>query len=76
MVDDYLNKRKIGAKAPSIYMKEFKAGNRELAHTMRTHLIDDLDAYGIWSDDYDTFIERRGQRVLEEIQKRLEPDLS
>jgi len=36
---------------------------------MRTHLVDDMDAYGIWTDDYTAFIEQRGQRVLEEIKK-------
>jgi len=75
LVDDYLNKRKIGAKAPSVYMKEFKVGNRDLAQTMRTHLIDDMDAYGVWLDDYEAFIEQRGTRVMEEIKERLEPDL-
>ena len=39
---------------------------------MKTHLIDDLGAYGIWNDDYDTFIKRRGERVLEELEKRLD----
>ena len=76
LVDDYLNKRKISAKAPSVYMREFKAGNGELDKTMRTHLIDDMDACGIWTNDYTTFIQQRGQRVLKEIKKRLEPDLS
>lgn len=42
---------------------------------MKTHLIDDIDAYGIWNDDYYTFIECRGQRVLKELKKRLEPKL-
>lgn len=75
LVDDYLNKRKIGSKAPSDYMAEFAKGNPNIAETMKTHLIDDLDAYGIWDDDYEMFIEFRGERVLEELRKRLEPEL-
>ena len=75
LVDDYLNKRTIGAKAPSIYMDEFRQKNNQLCDTLKTHLIDDLDIFGIWTDDYNRFIEQRGQRVLEEIRKRLEPDL-
>jgi len=43
--------------------------------TMKTHLIDDMDACGIWGDDYRCFIERRGERVLAELGKRLEPEL-
>lgn len=76
IVDDYLNKRTIGSKPPSEYMRKFAQDNRELVDTMKTHLIDDLDTFGIWdADGYETFIERRGQRVLEEINKRIKPDL-
>jgi len=75
LVDDNLNKRKIRAKQPSEYMREFKNSTAELASTMESHLIDDMDVYGIWDDDYETFIERRGERVLAEIKKRLEPVL-
>jgi hypothetical protein len=75
IVDDYLNKRSIGAKAPSDYMKTFGNENKQIVDTMTTHLIDNLDLYGIWINDYQTFIEMRGQRVLDEIRKRLEPEL-
>jgi hypothetical protein len=67
LVDDYLNKRKIRARPPSEYMREFQPG----VETMRTHLIDDMDEYGIWQDDYLRFIERRGERVLAELRNRL-----
>jgi len=76
IVDDYLNKRTIGSKPPSVYMQKFVHDNSELANTMKTHLIDDMDTFGIWKvDGYETFIEYRGQRVLEEIEKRLKPNL-
>ena len=75
LVDDYLNKRKIRARAPRDYMREFASQNPHIAETMKTHLIDDLDGFGVWDNDYERFIERRGQRVLEELQKRLNPDL-
>jgi hypothetical protein len=75
IVDDYMNKRSIGAKPPSDYMKAFKKDNVNLADTMSTHLIDDLNDYGVWENNYEIFIERRGQRVLEELRKRLEPEL-
>ena len=71
LVDEYLNKRIIRARPPSEYMKEFAEENRNIDSTMKTHLIDDLDDYGIWNDDYETFINRRGERVLEELDKRL-----
>ena len=70
LIEDHLNRR-IGTKSPSKYIKEFKNENPNIDDTMRTHLIDDLDAYGIWDNDYETFINRRGERVLEELDKRL-----
>jgi len=75
LVDDYLNKRKIRARAPSDYMQEFQSGNPNIGETMRTHMIDDIGNYGIWDDDYEMFLEFRGERVLEELNKRLEPEL-
>lgn len=73
LVDDYLNKREIGAKPPSSYMAQFKNRNAKVAQTMETHLIGDLDAFGVWTDDYMAFIEKRGERVLAELQSRLNP---
>lgn len=75
IVDDHLNKRRIGARPPGEYMREFDKRNPELKETMKTHLIDDMKAYGVWKNDYATFIERRGQRVLEELTKRLYPEI-
>ncbi|GAB4548364.1 MAG: hypothetical protein Kow0063_43340 [Anaerolineae bacterium] len=75
LVDDYLNKRKIRARAPGDYMREFAAQNPDITETMATHLIDDLEGFGVWENRYEQFLERRGQRVLEELQKRLNPDL-
>jgi hypothetical protein len=71
IVDDFLNKRKIRDNAPSIYMAKFSKHNPELATAMKTHLIDDLDEFGIWEDDYDKFIDRRALKVSEEIKKRI-----
>jgi hypothetical protein len=75
IVDDYLNKRKIRAKAPSDYMLEFQKDNPHIEDTMKTHLIDDMNDYGIWENDYEQFIEFRGERILYELRKRLEPEL-
>jgi hypothetical protein len=75
IVDDYLNKRVIGKKSPSEYMQKCAKNNPELDSTMKTHLIDDIDTCGIWDNHYETFIEHRGKRVLEELEKRLYPDL-
>jgi len=76
IVDDYLNKRKIRARAPKEYIAEFQQRNKHLADTLQTHLITDLDTFGIWDDDYEKFLEERGDLVLQEINSRLYPDLS
>jgi hypothetical protein len=73
LVDDYLNKYEIGKKAPSTYMKAFAEKNNKVAETMKTHLIDDLDEFGVWQNDYLKFVEKRGQKVLSELQSRLNP---
>jgi hypothetical protein len=71
IVDDYLNKRKIRARAPSDYMKEFEGANKTLHTTMRTHLINDLQKFGIWKDDYDLFLQERAEVVSSELKKRI-----
>lgn len=73
IVDDTLNKKKIRARAPKDYMNEFKKVNKKIEQTMKSHLIDDLSEFGIWSDDYEKFLEKRGERVLEELEKWLNP---
>ena len=70
MVDDYLNKNKIKAKAPSAYMKSFEKINPNLARTMRTHLIN-LNRFGVWEDDYDKFFQRRCAAISRELTKRI-----
>ena len=83
-MDDFLNKRRIKDRAPSEYMAEFARTNRHIAATMKTHLIEDLDRFGVWSDDYDAFLAERakllsreiGDRIIErEEDARAQPDL-
>jgi len=72
IVDDFLNKREIGASPPSKYMKKFIKLNREhIEETMRTHLIGDFIEFGIMDDNYDKFISERAKLVSEELKKRI-----
>lgn len=71
IVDDYLNKREIGAKPPSQYMKTFSRKNHELPETMKSHLINDLDKFGIWDNDYEKFLKQRAKVVSRELRKRI-----
>lgn len=69
IVDDYLNKKVIGSKSPSVYMKEFEKDNTELSETMKTHLIDNIDEYGVWNDDYDKFLDCRLKLICSKLKK-------
>lgn len=71
IVDDFLNKRAIKAKAPSNYMGIFRETNPDLKMTMKTHLIKNIDTFGIWDDNYDLFIQKRAEVVSSEIFKRI-----
>ncbi|MEM7815041.1 MAG: DUF262 domain-containing protein [Candidatus Aenigmatarchaeota archaeon] len=71
IVDDFLNKREIKDKPPSKYMEKFKKVNPHLSETMKTHLIMDLDSFGVWSDNYEQFMKKRAEIVSKEIEKRI-----
>lgn len=73
IVDDFLNKREIRAKPPSVYMRTFADENPELSVTMATHLISDLDDFGVWLDEYDLFLDKRASAISTELQKRIIP---
>lgn len=70
IVDDFLNKRTIKAKAPSEYMLKFKEENEKLASTMKSHLID-TEKDGIWKNDYDKFFYSRLTRIVTELNKMI-----
>ncbi|SFE59196.1 DUF262 domain-containing protein [Trichococcus pasteurii] len=71
LVDDFLNKQKIRDKAPSVYMKDYVAGNENIVKTMKSHLINDLDTWGIWTDEYDIFFNKRLAAIQKELKERL-----
>ena len=71
IVDDFLNKRLIKDKAPSEYMKEFEGNNSNLSETMKSHLISDLEEFGVFEDNYDLFFEKRLALIAKELQSRM-----
>lgn len=70
-VSDHLNKRKIGAKAPSTYIGEFADQNREINTALNSHFID-IDGYGIESNDYEQFLAARAKVIYEHLKSRIE----
>ncbi len=71
IVDDFLNKREIRAKAPSVYMTKFIKQNDEIDITMKTHLIEDLEKFGVLENDYDAFFNNRLKAISKELKKRI-----
>lgn len=72
-VSDHLNKRKIGAKAPSVYIQDFQDENQNINKSLNSHLID-LDGFGIESDDFDQFLQARAKLIFRELKQRIELD--
>jgi hypothetical protein len=67
-----LNKRKIRAKAPSIYIQDFLDENDDLHKSIKSHLIDNIDDFGIHSDDYSVFLEKRATSIFNALKNRIE----
>lgn len=67
-----LNKRKIRAKAPSIYIQDFLDENEELRTSIKSHLIDNIEEFGIFSDDYTVFLEKRAKSIFTSLKNRIE----
>ncbi len=63
LIDGYSNKHRIGKKPPSSYIGRFAKTNKAIAKTLQTHLINDMEAYGVRDDDYETFVSRRSQAI-------------
>lgn len=70
-VSDHLNKRKIGAKAPSNYIGDFQDENSEINKALNSHFID-INGFGIESDDYETFLTERAKLIYRELKSRID----
>jgi hypothetical protein len=72
LVSADLNKRKIKAKAPSTYIQDFLDENDQLPTTLRSHLINDINEFGLKSDDYVVFLEKRADIMFQELKNRID----
>lgn len=50
-------------RAPSDYIICFSEGNDSYDHVLSSHLIGDIDAFGIRQDDYQIFLEKRAREI-------------
>jgi hypothetical protein len=71
LIDGYSNKHRIGKKAPSDYIAKFAKDNKDLAKTLETHLIKNIETYGVRTNDYDTFIRRRTKSITAALNAKL-----
>lgn len=76
LIDGYGNKHRIGKKPPSVYIRKFADENDKIADSLQTHLIGDLEDFGITTDDYDTFIKKRGQAMARVLRGKLNPKVA
>ncbi|WP_223550509.1 DUF262 domain-containing protein [Aestuariivivens sp. NBU2969] len=72
LVSADINKRKIKAKAPSVYISEFKDINDGLLPTLKSHLIKGISEFGIGSDDYSIFLRERATLMYKKLSDRID----
>jgi len=71
IVDDFLNKNKIKDKPPSKYIEEFSKENVSLRDSLKSHLIGDVNEFGIYKDNYELFFDKRAELIQNELRKRI-----
>ncbi len=55
------------------FRSKFNVENPQSIETMKTHLIENLDDFGVWSDNYQDFMDKRADVLSKEIRKRIIP---
>lgn len=71
LIDGYSNKHRIGKKPPSEYIGKFSEDNSQIENTLKSHLINDMKEFGINSDEYDVFIDKRSCEISSSLTKKL-----
>ncbi len=71
LCDASTNQIDIGNKRPSQYIPEFEKINKELEGTLKSHLILDIEKFGVLEDNFDLFIKERAKTMIKEIVSRL-----
>ena len=71
IVDSYLNKGEIKDKSPEEYMSVYYHDNPEIIGTMKTHLIGDLDEFGVWDNNYPIFFKKRLEMIVRVLKEEL-----
>lgn len=72
---DAASNNKIRAKAPSLYVEEFKDSNSKLSASLKTHLISRPKDFGILDNNYERFLEKRSAAIALALNKALNPEI-
>jgi hypothetical protein len=75
LIDAYSNKHKIRAKPPKRYIGEFAKTNPHLKRSLRTHFIDDIETFGVTTNDFETFLSQRARAIADRLNAKLNPTL-
>ena len=71
LIDGYSNKHKIGKKSPKSYIGTFAKHNKRIGQTLKSHLIGDLEAFGVDTNNYEIFIEKRSAAIASALNAKL-----
>lgn len=71
IVDGFLNKNKIRDNSPKKYISDFSKENEYLNEALKSHLIGDINEFGILENNYELFFEKRAELVHNELKKRI-----
>jgi len=71
LIDGYSNKHKIGKKPPKSYISSFAKGNKKIGQTLKSHLINDREAFGVDTNNYELFIEMRSAAIASALNVKL-----
>ena len=71
LIDGYSNKHKIGKKPPKSYIAAFAKHNKKIAQTLKSHLIVDREQFGIDTNNYELFIEKRSEAIASALNAKL-----
>ena len=63
---------RVGAKSPATYLEPFIKDNPHLRESLASHLIFDLDEFGVLSGEYERFIEKRSEAISSRMRSHLE----
>ena len=70
--DAATNQIDIGNQKPSVYIPNLTKDNPDIGETLKNHLIDNIDDFGILQDNFNLYIKKRAQSFIKELKSRLQ----